>query len=362
MILRDYLEAEEFLNESLFDSIIEEPLNEAFKSDIARKLAKSSIFRFFPTQRGYNVPSVYKDGSERITKGEKEWRKDIGKTRKGSNLYSQLARVKLDQLEDSDFTLISKADARRKKYADGFIFWMDNNDEVAAISTGNYVDLKTARSQVFTGKIRNADDNFDPEGKDPYYMVHGGKYTNDKGEEVKYEFDTKRIVSRDKETTLNLQRDPYIEYCYFLPFSITNEKKSNRTPYSKEPSDYEIRRENRERYEQAKVDRRKSKSKDCLPEYDSKFKSIVVKPLRDQLKEFFKDIDQSKGGISPYGGTVQAKLPYSMKHMEEFFKKYYYLTRVLDKDYFYDRTKATEHYEKEVQEQKSKMDEFLNTF
>ena len=47
MILRDYLEAEEFLNESLFDSIIEEPLNEAFKSDIARKLAKSSIIFSF---------------------------------------------------------------------------------------------------------------------------------------------------------------------------------------------------------------------------------------------------------------------------------------------------------------------------
>ena len=362
MILRDYLEAEEFLNESLFDSIIEEPLNEAFKSDIARKIAKSSIFRFFPTQRDYNIPSVYKDGSERITKGEKEWRKDIGKSRRGFNLYSKLPRVQLDQLEDSDFTLISKSDARRKKYADGFIFWMDNNDEVAAISTGNYVDLKTARSQVFTGKIKNADDNFDPEGKDPYYMVYGGKYTNDKGEEVKYEFDTKRIVSRDKETTLNLQKNPYIEYCYFLPFSITNEKKSNRELYSKEPSDADIRRANRERYEQAKVERRKIKSKDCLPEYDLKFKSIVVKPLRDQLKEFFKDIDQAKGGISPYGGTVQAKPPYSMNHMEEFFKKYYYLTRALDRDYFYDRTKATENYEKEVQEQKSKMDEFLDAF
>ena len=278
-------------------------------------------------------------------------------------MHSKLARVQLDQLEDSAFTLISKADARRKKYADGFIFWMDNNDEVAAISTGNYVDLKSGRSSVFTGKITNADDNFDPEGKDPYYMAHGGKYTNDKGEEVKYEFDTKRIVSLDRETTLNLQRDPYIEYCYFLPFSITNEKKSNREPYSKGPSNEDIRRDNRERYETVKVSRRKTKSKDCLLKYDSKFKSIVVKPLRDQLKEFFKGIDQStKGGISPYGGNIQTKLPHSINRMEEFFKRYYHLINALDRDYFYDRTIAADLYEKDVQEQKSKMDEFLDNF
>ena len=79
MILRDYLEAEEFLNESLFDSIIEEPLNEAFKSDIVRKLAKSSIFRFFPPQRAYSIPSVYKDGNERITKVRKNGEKKLAR-------------------------------------------------------------------------------------------------------------------------------------------------------------------------------------------------------------------------------------------------------------------------------------------
>lgn len=359
MILRDYLEAEEFLNESLFDSIIETgPLNEAFKSDIARKLAKSSIFRYFPEGSAYSIPSEYRNGVNTITKGEKIWRTAIGRTRKGLDLYSQLFKVKLDQLEDSDFTLISKADARRKKYADGYIFWMDDKDEVAAISTGNYVDLKSAKSKVFTGKILGADKDFDPEGKKPYDMVSGGKYKNDKGEDIKYERDYKRVISRDKETTLSLQKNPYIEYCYFLPFSVTKEKQSDRKPYTREPSNNEIRRDNIERYEKEKVKRRRETSKNCLPEYDAKFKTILVNPLKKQLDAFFADIDKAKGGINTY--STLAKMPNSINKMEEFFSKFYRLVNSLDRNYFYDYSKATESYEKDIREQKSELDEFLN--
>ena len=359
MILKDYLEAEEFLNESLFNSIIEEPLNEAFKSDIARKLAKSSVFKYFPAARSYTIPSVYKDGSNQITKGEKKWRQEIGKNRKGSDLYSQLFKVQLDQLEDSDFEMINKADARRKKYADGYMFWMDDNDEIAAISTGNYVDLLTERSDVFTGKILGADDDFDTEGKDPYYMARGGKYKNDNGEDIKYEEAIKRVVSKDRATTLNLQKNPFIEYCYFLPFSITEKKKSNRAPYEREDTDDDVRRKNRERYEEEKVNRRKSKKKNILPEYNEKFQTLLVNPLSEQLKSFFKGIDQAKiGGLNPYNGV--AIIPNSIKKMENFFERFYKLVTAVNRDYFYDRTKATEAYEEGIQRQKEKMDEFLN--
>ena len=359
MILKDYLEAEEFLNESLFGSIIEEPLNEAFKSDIARKLAKSSVFKYFPEARYINIPSVYKDGDDQISKEEKKWRQKIGKNRKGQDLYTQLYKVQLDQLEDSDFEMINKADARRKKYADGYVFWMDDNDEIAAISTGNYVDLLTDRSNVFTGKILGTDDDFDPEGKDPYYMGNGGKYKNDDGEEIKYEKATKRVVSKDRATTLNLQKNPFIEYCYFLPDSIINKKRSNRVPYEREDTDDDIRRKNHERYEEEKVNRRKSKKMNILPEYNEKFQTLLVNPLSGQLEDFFKGIDQVKsGGLNPY--TRNISIPNSIKKMENFFETFYNLVSAINRDYFYDRTKATETYEKGVQRQKEKIDEFLN--
>ncbi len=359
MILKDYLEAEEFLNESLFDSIIEQPLNEAFKSDIVRKLAKSSIFRYFPSASSYNIPSKFTDGSEKITKDEKLWRKDIGKVRKGDDLYSKLSKIKLDQLEDSDFTLISKADARRKKYADGIIFWMDDKDEVAAISSENYVSLSSGRSTVFTGNILGADDDFDPEGKEPYYMVYGGKYKNDKGEEIKYEKDTRREVSRNRTTTLNLQKDPFIEYCYFLPFSVTDKKKSTRIPYEKEDSNDTVRRKNRERYEEEKVNNRRSKAKKILPEYDEKFKSLLVNPLKGKLKTFFNTIDQSKGGIKPYSG-IQV-LPDFMKKIEKFFDQFDRLTSAIEYNYFYNRSNASKTYENRINDYKVEMEEFLST-
>ena len=358
MILKDYLEAEEFLNESLFDSIIEQPLNEAFKSDIVRKLAKSSIFKYFPSASSYNIPTTFKDGSEKITKGEKLWRKDIGKVRKGNDLYSKLSNIKLDQLEDSDFTLISKADARRKKYADGLIFWMDDKDEVAAISSENYVNLSSGRSTVFTGNILGADDDFDPEGKDPYYMVYGGKYKNDNGEEIKYEKDTRREVSRNRTTTLNLQKDPFIEYCYFLPFSVTNKKKSTRTPYEKEDSNDTIRRKNRERYEEEKVKNRKLKARKILPEYDEKFKTLLVNPLKGKLKTFFDIIDQAKGGIKPYS-NLQV-LPNFMKNIGIFFDQFDNLTSAIEENYFYNRSKASETYENRLNDRKNEIVEFLS--
>ena len=45
--------------------------------------------------------------------------------------------------------------------------------------------------------------------------------------------------------------------------------------------------------------------------------------------------------------------------MEEFFSKFYRLVNSLDRNHFYDYSKATESYEKDIREQKSELDEFL---
>lgn len=317
MILRDILEANKFLDsKTVFDKYI--MLNEKFESSIVKNIANSDIFKFYPNYSAYAIPTNKTSYGNTDSKTLEKWLKKIGKNIKGDSysfinkMHSTLWNyIDWAKVPDDAFELIDKADVRRKKYKDYFIFWFNDDDQLVGLTKGTDVFFITEERKAFTGEVEGDISEENIEDNISVYELFWEKIIGKDETPIKLKGEYKQSYRQsgrgEKEPkTIDLQRNNFLNICYGLsPESIKkyeiNEKIRQRKENKNfERSDDEIRKDNITRYNKEKSLLISKKNSKFINRAQEKYNKNIIPALDNIINKELDDIKEIRDNPETY--------------------------------------------------------------